>query len=524
MDIKTKENSRWFNWHLFPEEPIKVRSFIEMAIFFIIVSICFFLYYRWNIVPIKEIEIQIEDLSDGVAHNISHGRIDSIRRVLTCDFQYNIPMTRHDELIENPCSYTIKFRPLYSNDKYSEFLNYTFLKDSIRNGLIINDSCASIFIKEHDLEKEFDKINIRPISKIKSKYLDSFKKILVDSLDVSGDSVVMGYIATKQSPPLIYSGKPWIKSKDNHEIINQYLSDDKKYYHYNTYFYMSNWTHEDYPETEIRGLQRESYKNSLHKFANYFNIYKPFKSTGLLMTPKWGRLEDISQAYIRVKLKSLTIDSIVLNLNFVGATEFTAMDPAPDKVGMSNIVFNDPIKIYKIKANGLKFHARFIELENWQQIRVFTVTTIMSAFVLIFVVFAISAYFKIRKRIKEDKASNKTKLIKWITISFLGIILYSLIYWTFMEFVIDETNANFSLYIINIPVSVIKCNLITIPVVILILFLSSHNGRDILKKTLTIDSFKKLLSCFCLPNKSTKKESKKINDNSSNDDDKTNRN
>ena len=50
-DLKRKHG--WFDWHLYPEEPIKIESMVEILCFSVIVSICAFLYYRWNIVPQK---------------------------------------------------------------------------------------------------------------------------------------------------------------------------------------------------------------------------------------------------------------------------------------------------------------------------------------------------------------------------------------------------------------------------------------------------------------------------------------
>ena len=210
------------------------------------------------------------------------------------------------------------------------------------------------------------------------------------------------------------------------------------------------------------------------------------------MTPPWGRLEDISQAYVNVKLESYTIDSIVVNIDFIGATEFSAMDPIPDKVGMSNIIFSDPIKIYKIKTNGLRFHARFIELENWQQIRVFTVTAIMSAFVIVFVVFIISAYFKIRKKIQANGGHETHKHVRWV-LFFVGIILYNIFYWTFMTFAIEDTRTRINFLHITVSLSSIICNLMTAPTVLLILSLSNRKGRGILARFINKQNFKKAI-------------------------------
>ena len=126
---KRTNKRKWFSWHLFPEEPIKLNSIVEMTVFVLICISCFFLYYRWNIVPNKEFEIQIEDLSNGVVYDSTRVQVDSVRRVFACNINYNIPMTRHDEFVEGLYSCTIDLYPLFSDGKYSDFLKYTFLKN-----------------------------------------------------------------------------------------------------------------------------------------------------------------------------------------------------------------------------------------------------------------------------------------------------------------------------------------------------------------------------------------------------------
>ncbi|MBQ1909731.1 MAG: hypothetical protein II170_07325, partial [Bacteroidaceae bacterium] len=56
-------------------------------------------------------------------------------------------------------------------------------------------------------------------------------------------------------------------------------------------------------------------------------------------------------------------------------------------------------KIREIKNNGLRFYADFRELHNWQTVRMFTVTAIMSAmftiFLGMFIIGFINAWMKI---------------------------------------------------------------------------------------------------------------------------------
>lgn len=119
-----------------------------------------------------------------------------------------------------------------------------------------------------------------------------------------------------------------------------------------------------------------------------------------LETPKWSRLEDISQSYIELHLNSVTIESFIIKMDFAGVTEFSIINPKPDIMTMSGIEYSDSAKIALIKKHGLRFHAKFKELENRQQIRLFLVTAIMSGLLITFLVYVILAYFKIRRHFK----------------------------------------------------------------------------------------------------------------------------
>ena len=66
-----------------------------------------------------------------------------------------------------------------------------------------------------------------------------------------------------------------------------------------------------------------------------------------------------------------------------------------------------------IRHNGLRFHAKFRELENMQQIRVFFVTAIMSGFVTIFIVFII--YLPIRAHRIRTLSGRKNLFVRMLS-------------------------------------------------------------------------------------------------------------
>ena len=81
---------------------------------------------------------------------------------------------------------------------------------------------------------------------------------------------------------------------------------------------------------------------------------------------------------------------LILEIDFIGATDFSAMLPAPDEVSMSSVIFTDPNKIDQILHNGLKFHATFPEMQNKQTIRVFALTGVLGFILTIFFSFMIN--------------------------------------------------------------------------------------------------------------------------------------
>ena len=94
---------------------------------------------------------------------------------------------------------------------------------------------------------------------------------------------------------------------------------------------------------------------------------------------------DISQGnyLIRFGLPSFRKGDTLI-INFGGATEFSPMYPTPDRVDMSCIIFEDLEKLKIIAEQGLRFNAKFKELENVQMIRLFFITTVLGFLIGLF--------------------------------------------------------------------------------------------------------------------------------------------
>ncbi len=469
-DLKRKHG--WFDWHLYPEEPIKIESMVEILCFSVIVSICAFLYYRWNIVPHKEIELVVEDFSDS---RTVVGE-DSVTRLFSCDAKFTMPMTRHQEFVKDSSVVEISFHPFYSNGQHSDLIDYSFVDDSVRNHLRpflgvfeekrISENLFKIYnsaLFEHSVLACFSLTDVRQ----NNLEFDSIK----NSVDVDCETKCHTYVSWSVSLPFFHTDDAVICNVKESKCTYSYGIKNGKDYGEIHFFQKNDSLYS--PSSRRYNTQRT------RKWYDWFNIYGWFYGgSDALETPQWGRLEDISQAYISLKLKSNTIDSMHLCIDFVGATEFSKLVPEPDIIDMSCITYTDPAKIYKIrKQGGLKFHAIFKELQNLQQIRTFSVTAIMSAFVLVFVVFLISAYFKLKRQYLGSNNIVLTTGQKIFKIIFVGVPLYCLFYWTFAYLLPDWMGA------IELPLKgkiylrPLISNGIALPLVILILIISNAKSR-----------------------------------------------
>ena len=469
-ESQTKKE-KWFDWHFYPN-PLEVRSIIEIIVFLTIICLCGFLYYRWNVVPQRSFEFNVENLGTNRVFDSKKNDItaDSLSLGIACHVKYVIPMTTHQEFVKDSTMFSTTFYPIYSYQKYSKLIETTFVKDSIvRNSssyitCFYGDSIIDGIMKETGLYEKYESWRNREYDgKEVLSYLQTLKAEAESDLCYHPDSSILvfskhygtlPYFSTKSGEiDTVYHGL-------NYEVKYKNVGNTNSYT--NSYFWSEgSWAifpYDSLHTSEKHSFGSEQFLPSNRKQWNEYNFLLPFRGGHPMETPSWLRLEDISQTYVDLKINSFTVDSIVLCMDFVGVTDFSNMEPSPDSIGMSKIIFSDPIKIFKIRADGLKFHAKFRELENIQEIRVFTVTTVMSAFTLALVIFVISAFLKIRNKLKrkleQEKASVKT-IMYYGNLLLWGLIIYHFIYWTIMYSVDD--------------LSILECNLIAIPIVIIIL-------------------------------------------------------
>lgn len=474
-----KKKEKWFDWHFYPK-PLEVRSIIEIIVFLLIIFFCGFLYYRWNVVPLRRYEINIENLGTNKVYSAKDSSlIDSLKLAIACDVKCVIPMTTHQEFVKDDETFSTIFRAIYSNQKYSKLIRATFIQDSLRLDPFtkvssVDDSVIIAIMKEAGVYNLYGYTRGYRTFKGTKTYLDSLKDESNEYLKISQDSSIVVYSKSVGTLPFFsgfnFSSENRDSSPRSGESRSKFASNNNSFIN-ETFMTINSakvFSRDSLLEPE-KGFGSQYRANSKDGHWYSMNIIRPFRGGLPMESPSWLRLEDISQAYVDFKINTCTIDSIVLCLDFVGVTEFSNMEPSPDFIGMSKIVFCDPIKIFQIRANGLKFHAKFSELENIQEIRVFTVTAIMSAFTLVFVLFVISAFIKLRNKFKR-KLEQESVLVKTIlyygNLILWGLLFYHLIYWTIMYSMGD--------------LSILECNLIAIPIVIFILILIFKNLRTLI--------------------------------------------
>ena len=96
-------------------------------------------------------------------------------------------------------------------------------------------------------------------------------------------------------------------------------------------------------------------------------------------------LEDISQSYYNLNLDiDYAVDLDRLEIDFDGAIRFTGIQPQPDQMTMSGIVYTDKKKIDEIRREGLQLYCQFLETSTLQSVRIFVLTAFASLFFTLF--------------------------------------------------------------------------------------------------------------------------------------------
>lgn len=441
--MKKNKYFNWFTWRFIPlPEELSVKSILETVLYLLLFLVCFYLFTKWNHVPEHEDSIQLDCLSLSPMEDGQHKDIAPVAEIVYC-----IPMTTTGidsvmdiTLIGNNVSNkdnkmylsydTVCYRPginfccyqwttQFHQDEFlgikkKESRNDTSIVDSIlireRNKTIFWKSVFSIsngypyagelsntmFINNEEIDKE------EPTYKILFKKHLYLKRLLNNNYFENKDSLI-DYFKDKHNYEFdnisdfnhLYYFKSIISKPKQILFVSNQLSCNDSVHLFESKMINKN---KELAEWYILGKYNET---TLHNFNTKGKL-----ADGFSENPSWFRLEDISQAYYNISLDSWVIDSIKLRFEFIGATEFSKMQPVPDKITMSSIEFSDPVKILDIKLNGLKFHAKFTELENKQYIRMFVVTALLSGMIMIFIALFFSGIIKYVIHQREKRQHN----------------------------------------------------------------------------------------------------------------------
>ena len=363
-----------FNWHVYPTtKDLRIKSFIEFGFYLFITAGLIYLFTIWHNMPERNIIFSVDKV-----------RIDSCYQDSTISIsagvRLEIPMTNRNINYDGGLRTTLSLK-----------------KDSVK-------------INEYH-EPKHDTINIKSLS---SDIYDTIKTTSLTENLYLADSLIK-YIKPLDSNrtnsliyfSLYYNRGPWGVRKPSKISYDPVLGVKKDT---TTHSFRESHFHSKYFVTKV-----------VYYFENdQSNLYCTSEGE-VLGRPVWYRLEDISQSYYNIRFNSSSMDSLSLEIDFKGAVDFSNMIPKPDEVGMGNIKFFNQDKIRQIEMNGLRFHAKFRELENMQTIRLFAVTTILGGILIIFVGLLFVGIYYMGKIWKRHK----------FTVSFVLIILVLLILYYF---------------------------------------------------------------------------------------------
>lgn len=333
---------KWFTWHLFPFKGSRIHSVYEIVFFLIFLAICLWAYGKVNIITTHSYSVNIECLNAKDIKDKWNSKV-----IPSAAIKYCLPMT---ETFLDTTNHYVSFKTVIptkpSQERFCYFLEHPIIKK------FDSDSLTNKYHQYHAKESKDTSCCLYYIKATQSvnEHLYGFR------VNQSEDSIGKDTI----------KGKYVIRHIDNHislgqEIYNMFSS---------SCLYENKW--------EISDINGTSMSN-----------------------PGWFAAFDISQAYYDIKLLSSTIDSLTLEIDFVGATNFSRMEPEPDIVTMNSVKFTQPEKILTIKKNGLRFHAKFIEMENRQTIRIFFLTAIMCSLISLFMMFVVVGLYKLIIGIKS---------------------------------------------------------------------------------------------------------------------------
>lgn len=301
-------------------------TYIRMIGAMIIFILCMVILVKWNTIPHieDEAEILIEKNKD-LKNDSLHVSV-SVQRT---NLSFNSPLCKNIGL---------------SVSMFGGFERYNY------NDVIDNCTMDSLkyYFNQKGINENTDSSNVIIYFKGKSQLYGS-------NVFELGKYNVSDYLIQKANGNIVFCTPSKVKKDSSGVFIEQ------------CGFYLNNSSE---PQQQILA----NLYNSRTRLSNYYiNIM---------------RLEDISQCYYKLKIKSLNYafdDINHLKIDFGGATDFSSINPSPDIVTFSGIEYSNKDKIRKILFDGeLKMFCQFHDTNGIQNTRIYLLTTIATLFFGVF--------------------------------------------------------------------------------------------------------------------------------------------
>lgn len=356
---------RFKNLHLknrfgktFPLNTSVISGWPEIILYFIFVIVGVVLFYLWNRVSTKEWNIYMQQLEDGVEE----------REAAAYDFELTFPAS------------------------FSE--NYAL--GNLKIGMMDPSPWCKSSKSTYFVDKEYS------VSRFGALYTDSIDKTRQYYLDTLLD------FAKKDSSFL---------TKETDNIFFYCVSIGIP-----SYFIIKN----DGVEKPERTIEQYNLKKKRKEGSNYYadvsslTLIDPHSQNSLpdfvtvhltSFTPSYFSPYDLSCAYFKIKLQTDNIQATSLKIKYSGCAELTRLNPEPDEMDYDYVYYYDSLKLSEIEFHGLRFFAKFPELENKQYVRIFALTAVLSIFattLLAFLLNAIFASFSFTRKKQEDAQTEKS--------------------------------------------------------------------------------------------------------------------
>lgn len=438
----------WFQWNIFPKDgQPPTQSLFEIVIYLIFLWFCVDLFIDFNKIPNSYISIEVDKLNDYRYLSVDSGYGGPYLNLhyLSADLNVIIPMNtsrladmqgmnmletyiwEHSWTFYHPIPCDGKDRTFRTTSYLDSYMTLVYETAADSSGFTIYDEKVDSIRELDDYWNNQELYNIvnndddyikTNSEEIKGMIPDSIsneicnyyrfgitnklineKTHVRDSTWFSGlvDSTYFDNVFLDKNKNEILKGYQFIAYKEK-----EFTIDNENYISYE--YYDCNNFSDDLNE-KYRQLCRDhgidpTYEMRFHPHYYYNAI--PLKSfvSAIKNTIGFSGIfdrYDISQGWYNIYLHTSTIDKIELTIDFLGATDFYPMKIVPDEIGSDYIKYTDPIKIMKIRDEGLTFYAKFKEMENKQTIRCFGVTALISGLIIIILTFFILGLYRTLK-------------------------------------------------------------------------------------------------------------------------------